>query len=112
MQRALLVLLLATCMLGSGRAHEGEQWIADGRMLDPVSKQWCCGPSDCHALLDRDVQLTHGGYLVKEQADSEPEYIPEARALPLAPDGRYHRCVQFNDGKAKSRCFIVPPRSF
>ena len=106
---ALLVTgILMALTVGAG-SHETEQWIADKSLTDPLSKQWCCGPSDCHALDDGEVQEARGGWMIKTPVDKEPEFVPYSRALPVSPDGRYHRCVAFIGGKAQSRCFIVPP---
>jgi len=97
-------------------AHGPEQWIADKQLVDPVSHKFCCGPSDCHALSDGDVQEVVGGYSVKEDDDLAPEFIPYSRALPVAPDGRFHRCGMFAKswgypGQHTTRCFITPPGS-
>ena len=93
-------------------AHGPEQWVADSKLTDPVSHQWCCGPSDCQVLEDGQAQEAHGGWLVKTQEDKEPEFIPYDRALPFSPDGKYHRCIKRENGKISSRCFIVPPPTY
>ena len=92
-------------------AHGAEQWIADKQLVDPVSKQWCCGESDCKALSNQDVKEVGNGYWIKEEADTKPEFISGDRALPFSPDGRYHRCAVYKNGEKQTRCLIVPPRS-
>ena len=102
---------------GMAHAHDQEQWIADAQLTDPISHQWCCGPSDCHVLAPGDVREVHGGYMVQDHngnelgIDNSTEFIPEERSLPVSQDGYFHRCIRFDNGKKVTRCFIVPPRS-
>ena len=93
-------------------AHDAEQWIANKQLTDPVSKQFCCGPIDCNALEEGKVQEVEGGYSVSIDAwygySGFTEFVPYNRAMPFAPDGRFHACIT-RDQKSKIRYFIVPP---
>jgi hypothetical protein len=95
---ALIFWALTICLV---YGHEDEQWIADKSLQDPVSKQYCCGPRDCKIFPDDWVKVVPEGYRIGF------EFVPEYRALPVSPDGHYHRCT---DAKGATRCFIVPPR--
>jgi len=95
-------------LIGVAYAHEGEQWIADKQLNDPVSKQFCCGPRDCSRLDDDLVEIVNGGYRVGNMY-GPPEFVPEQRALPFSPDGHYHACFAPDPTKNHVRCFIVPP---
>jgi len=110
--------LLAALLLWmpQARAHEGEQWIAEKSLSDPVSKQFCCGPLDCHQLKDGDVAEVSGGYRVFIDELHDAVFVPYARALPVAPDGHFHACItwRYNERGAITdertlRCFIAPP---
>jgi len=103
-------LVLAALVL----AHDAEQWIADKALTDPSSNQFCCGPSDCTVLPDDAVAEVKDGYQVTitPREIGEPalkQFVPYSRALPFAPDARYHACFRYQDGKKEIRCFIVPP---
>jgi hypothetical protein len=52
--------LICTAVFG----HGSEQWINDAKLVDPVSKALCCGPSDCTALAVGSVERVLGGYKV------------------------------------------------
>ena len=99
---ALFYVMLILFMLGMAHGHEEEQWISDKSLQDPVSKQYCCGPSDCRVFPDDWVKVVPEGYRIGF------EFIPQSRALPVSPDGHYHRCT---NAKGETRCFIVPPSS-
>ena len=99
---ALVYVLIVMLLLTFAYGHEGEQWIADKALHDPISGQFCCGPQDCKQLPDNWVEKVPGGYWVGA------EYIPNAKALPFSPDGHYHRCA---GPDKRTRCFIVPPPS-
>lgn len=104
---AVLYVLLMLFFLGYAVGHEGEQWVADKQLNDPVSHEYCCGPSDCHTLPDNYVSEVRGGYKVIIDQDHDAIFIPYARALPFAPDGHYHICSAVT-AREHPRCFIVP----
>jgi hypothetical protein len=113
-----LTVFVAVCLLFAfaARAHDSEQWIADKHLRDPVSKGFCCGPTDCRVLDDNDVKEVSGGFLVHmktEVTDTDlTEVVPYNRAMPFAPDGRYHACLGWTyPNIPKIRCFIIPPGS-
>ena len=99
--RWLLALLIAQAL-----AHEGEQWIAEKQLTDPVTKAWCCGPQDCKQLPDGAVTEIHGGWRVVLDDEHDAVFVQRNRALPVSPDGHYNIC---RDGRATVRCFITPP---
>ncbi len=105
------LLLLAALIL----VHDEEGWIAKKQLKDPVSGSFCCGPVDCRVLDDGDVKEVNGGFAVhmKTQVGTDlNEVIPYDRAMPFAPDGRYHACLGWTyPNKPKIRCFIIPPGS-
>ena len=107
MKRAIAALMILLADLA--QAHEGEQWINDKQLTDPATGQFCCGPLDCRILPDEAVEIVPGGYQVV--IDSGTNFIPENRALPLAPDGHYHICVAKDDQVEHVRCFITPPQA-
>jgi hypothetical protein len=102
---ALVLTLICTAVFG----HGSEQWISDAKLVDPVSKAFCCGPTDCSVLAPGSVERVQGGYKVNVGAD--PLFIEWQRALPFSPDGNYHICINFDeyDGTPQVRCFIAPP---
>jgi hypothetical protein len=97
--------------VGVAQAHGDHQWIADADLHDPVTGQWCCRDSDCHAVDDAAVIYVGIGYYVREHGESDFEFIEAQRAIPRSPDGRIHRCVEhgYVDDGVYSRCFIIPP---
>ena len=101
--------------MGIAYAHDEEQWIAGKALKDPVSNAYCCGPVDCRALGSEDVREVSGGFAVHMTTDvgvDVNEVIPYNRAMPIAPDGRYHACLGWAyPNKPKIRCFITPPGS-
>jgi len=97
-----LALIIYTLMLSIAYGHEGEQWIADKALHNPISGVFCCGPQDCKQVPDEWVEKVQGGYWLGA------EFIPNAQALPFSPDGHYHRCA---GPDKRTRCFIVPPPS-
>jgi hypothetical protein len=107
MKKFLLTLFGVICMAPAW-AHGPEQWIADRGLSDPVTGRWCCSETDCAIVPSGKVREVNGGYLVQATPDSIVQFIPDRRALPIAPDGEYHRCGSPYD----IRCFITPPRAF
>jgi hypothetical protein len=102
--------LICTTVFG----HDSEQWINDAKLHDPVSKTFCCGPTDCSVLAPGSVERVQGGYKVNigGRAGNEPFFVEWDRALPLSPDGNYHICITIDEmGEPIVRCFIVPPSS-
>lgn len=115
MIQLLMIALVAALWLithDATAAHDSEQWIADGNYHDPITNRYCCGPADCAPLPPGSVAIVPGGYSVR--LDGKTEFVPTERALPVSPDGRYHRCVTtITNGvftTVETRCFIVPPR--
>ena len=53
-----LTSLICTAVFG----HGSEQWINDAKLVDPVSKVFCCGPTDCSVLAPGSVERVQGGY--------------------------------------------------
>ena len=102
---AVALTLICTGVFGNG----SEQWISDAKLVDPVSKAFCCGPTDCSVLAPAFVERVQGGYKVKMGHD--PFFVEWDCALPFSPDGHYHICINYEgeDLIPKVRCFIVPP---
>ena len=57
---AVALTLFCTAVFG----HDSEQWINDEKLVDPVSKVICCGPTDCSVLAPGSVERVQGGYKV------------------------------------------------
>jgi hypothetical protein len=111
-----LTVFVCVCALFSyaAGAHDSEQWIWKKQLVDPVSKSFCCGPTDCRVLNDDEVKEVSGGFLVhmKTEVIDHTETIPYDRAMPFAPDNRYHACLGWAyPNIPKIRCFIIPPGS-
>jgi hypothetical protein len=89
--RVLLALAL-TLICTSVFSHGSEQWISDAKLVDPVSKAFCCGPTDCSVLAPGSVERVKGGYKVNtgKWAGYDPFFVEWDHALPLSPDGNYH----------------------
>ena len=104
---AVALTLVCTAVFG----HGSEQWINDAKLVDPVSKAFCCGPTDCSVLAPGSVERVQGGYKVNAGAGYDPFFVTWDRALPFSPDGHYHICISYEaDGETpKVQCFIVPP---
>ena len=106
---AVALTLICTAVFG----HGSEQWIKDAKLLDPVSKAFCCGPTDCSELAPGTVERGQGGYKVNtgRWTGYDPFFVAWFRALPFSPDRRYHICISY-EGEGvipKVQCFIVPP---
>src|SRR5215472_8922332 len=98
--------LICTAVFG----HGNEQWISDAKLVDPVSKGLCCGPTDCSVLAPGSVEHVQGGYKVNtgRWTGYDPFFVAWDRALPLSPDGHYHVCIT-SDAESSIptiRCFI------
>ncbi len=111
-----LIIAMLAVYFRAAHAHDSEQWIAKKLLRDPISGQFCCGPADCRALEDGDVKEVTGGFAVHMSTYPEmpdiDEVIPYSRAMPFAPDGRYHACLGWNyPNIPKIRCLIIPPGS-
>jgi len=101
----LALTLICTAVFG----HGSEQWINDEKLVDPVSKAFCCGPSDCSVLAPGSVERVQGGYKVNT-GWAGFFFVESDRALPFSPDGHYHVCINYEHGFIpKVRCFIAPP---
>lgn len=108
MLRSGLRLIVAGAMLcASAEAHDESDWIMNQKLVDPLSKEWCCSRADCIALPTGGVDLVAGGYLLTDTK----EVVPFSRALPKSPDGRYWRCHRLLNGGKVTRCLIIPPDS-
>jgi hypothetical protein len=109
--RVLLALAL-TLICTAVFSHGSEQWISDAKLVDPVSKALCCGPTDCSVLAPGSVERVQGGFKVNtgSWAGYDPFFIKWDRALPFSPDGNYHICIGYDEAAVPDvRCFIVPP---
>ena len=107
---ALALTLTCTAVFG----HGSEQWINDAKLVDPVSKALCCGPSDCTALAVGSVERVQGGYKVNTGSwpGYDPLFVKWDHALPFSPDGNYHICIGYDESLIPNvRCFIVPPNA-
>ena len=101
---AVALTLICTAVFG----HGSEQWINDAKLVDPVSKAICCGPTDCSVLAPGSVERVNGGYKVNTGYD--PIFVGWDRALPFSPDGNYHICIGYDESLIPNvRCFITPP---
>ena len=102
--------LICTAVFG----HDSEQWINDAKLVDPVSKVLCCGPTDCSVLAPDSVERVQGGYNVNTGRWSgyDPFFVEWDRALPFSPDASYYVCITSDEtGVPHLRCLIVPPNS-
>ncbi len=111
-----LIIAMLAVYFRAAHAHDDEQWIAKKLLKDPISHSFCCGPADCRALADGDVKEVAGGFAVHMSTYPEmpdiDEVIPYSRAMPFAPDGRYHACLGWNyPNIPKIRCLVVPPNA-
>jgi hypothetical protein len=107
---AVALTLICTAVFG----HGSEQWINDAKLVDPVSKTLCCGPSDCTALAAGSVERVQGGYKVNTGSwpGHDPLFVKWDHALPFSPDGNYHICIGYDESLIPNvRCFIVPPNA-
>ena len=107
---AVALTLICTAVFG----HGSEQWINDAKLVDPVSKTLCCGPSDCTALAAGSVERVQGGYKVNTGSwpGYDPLFVKWDHALPFSPDGNYHICIGYDESLIPNvRCFIVPPNA-
>jgi hypothetical protein len=108
-----LALTLALTLIGTAVfGHGSEQWISDAKLVDPVSKAICCGPSDCSVLAPGSVERVQGGYKVNTGwwTGHDPFFVAWDRALPFSPDGNYHICIGYDESlDPVVRCFITPP---
>ena len=106
---AVALTLICTAVFG----HGSEQWISDAKLVDPVSKTFCCGPTDCAVLAPGSVERVQGGYKVNTGwwTGYDPFFVAWDRALPFSPDGHYHICMSYQGEGVipKVQCFIVPP---
>ena len=105
---AIALTLICTGVFG----HGSEQWISDSKLVDPVSRAFCCGPTDCSALAPGSVERVQGGYKVStgSWAGYDPFFVEWDHALPLSPDGNYHICITYDESLIPMvRCFITPP---
>jgi len=105
---ALTLTLICSAVFG----HGSEQWISDAKLVDPVSRSLCCGPSDCGVLAPGSVERVEGGYKVNTGGwpGFDPFFVEWRRALPFSPDGNYHICVASDESLIPIvRCFIAPP---
>jgi hypothetical protein len=110
--RVLLALAL-TLICTAVFSHGSEQWISDAKLVDPVSKVFCCGPADCTVLAPGSVERVEGGYRVNTgKWSADPFFVEWNRALPFSPDGNYHICISADESLMPDvRCFIVPPNA-
>jgi hypothetical protein len=108
--RVLLALAL-TLICTAVFSHGSEQWINDAKLVDPVTKGFCCGPTDCTVLAPGSVERVEGGYKVNASRwSADPFFVEWNRALPFSPDANYHICVTVDESLIPVvRCFIVPP---
>jgi hypothetical protein len=93
-------------------SHGSEQWINDAKLVDPVSKELCCGPTDCSVPAPGSVERVSGGYKVNTGwwPGYDPLFVAWDHALPFSPDGHYHICIGYDESLIPNvRCFIVPP---
>lgn len=116
-----IVLFFLLLMCSAAYSHGTEQWIADRALGDPVSHQFCCGPTDCQVLDDSQVKEVEGGFQIDMTMAINSykttgavvvqvhEMIPYQRALPFSPDRKYHACFTRSSDTVKVRCFIAPP---
>ena len=111
--RVLLALVL-TLICTAVFSHGSEQWIRDAKLIDPVSKAFCYGPTDCSALAPGSVERVQGGYKVNtgRWEGYDPFFVAWERALPFSPMANYHVCITSDESLIPDvRCFIVPPES-
>ena len=107
---AVALTLICTAVFG----HGSEQWISDAKLVDPVSKAFCCGPTDCSVLAPGSVERVQGGYNVNTGwwTGYDPFFVAWDRALPFSPDGHYHICITQDEALTPTiRCFIAPPNA-
>ena len=105
----LILAWLMWCMIVSGSlAHDAmhlSDWIMEHGLVDPATKEWCCGENDCHVTTA--VLILREGYWL---FDSN-ELVTFDRAIQNHHDGNYWRCDKYLNSIPKVRCLIVPPPS-
>lgn len=105
---ALLVVALgiaaaALAFPADSAAHD--LWINRKRLVDPVSRQWCCNEHDCERVGADGVKENGTGYTVFETGEA----IPHSRIIWKSEDGHWWRCRNLSDNS--TRCLIGPPPS-
>ena len=97
--RFVLVVALAICA-GAGHAHDF--WL-DGHKVDPVTRNYCCGASDCTPLSKDQVRVEQNGYRLLDTN----EVVDFSRAQP-SPDGEYWVCRWGGGTKGgeETKCFF------
>src|SRR5215469_3242786 len=103
---AVALTLICTSVLG----HGSEQWINAAKLVDPVSKLFCCGTTDCSVLAAGSVERAAGGYKVNtgRWTGYDPFFVEWDRALPFSRDGNYHICITSGEINIPYlRCLIV-----
>ncbi len=100
---------LAVLSLAPALAHDhGEgAWINQMSLIDPVTREFCCGPQDCAPLPAGGISENAFGFRIAETG----EQFAQGRVIWKAPDGRLWRCRYLaGPEKGKTRCLIGPPR--
>lgn len=99
-----VVLLAIMTEAALSHQHGPGSWINNEKLIDPITKQWCCDEFDCKPQPAGAIKPVEGGYLVVETG----EVIEHRRVIWRSPDGMWWRCAIGN----VTRCLIGPPRSF
>jgi len=104
MRYVLAMVFLCLASIALAHTHGPGSWINNERLIDPVTKAWCCDERDCFPQKAGSIRPVDGGYLVVETG----EVIEHKRVIWRSPDGMWWRCSIGN----VTRCLIGPPRSF
>lgn len=91
------------CVLSPAVAHDHGpgSWINHERLIDPVSKEWCCDLRDCQEEKNNVRALPDGNFLII----STGEIILFKRVIWRSP-GSWWRCRRPDNA---TRCLIGPP---
>src|SRR5262249_6757359 len=106
---AVALTLICTAVFG----HGSEEWISDAKLVDPVSKAFCCGPTDCSVLTPGSVERVQGGYKVNTGwwTGYDTYFVALNLRLPSSPNRHYHIFMTYQaEGVIpKFQFFILPP---
>jgi len=93
--------------------HGSEQWINDAKLVDPVSKVFCCGPTDCSVLAPGSVERVQGGYKVNtgRWAGYDPFFRRMGSCFTILTRWQLPYLYQLRRNKHAAFQVIVPPSS-
>ena len=93
------------CMPALAHDHGAGSWINNERLIDPVTREWCCNTNDCREEPDN-VEARPDGYRIR----STGEVVARERVIWRSPGG-WWRCRYLSGERAgETRCLIGPPQ--